>query len=51
MSYLIGKRQILELRDKMKAKEGTAFSLKSFHDRLLAEGTIPVPLVARKLLQ
>ncbi|MCP4569292.1 MAG: DUF885 domain-containing protein [FCB group bacterium] len=51
MSYLMGKLQILELRDKIKAREGEAFDLKSFHDRLLAEGSIPVSLIKNKMLR
>ncbi len=41
MSYLIGKLEILKLRDALMKKEGDAFSLKEFHDRLLSEGTLP----------
>lgn len=33
--YTLGKLEILKLREEVKAKEGAAFSLKSFHDRLL----------------
>lgn len=51
MSYLMGKRQIMELRDEIKAREGDAFDLKRFHDRLLSEGSIPVSLIRRKMLQ
>ena len=41
MSYLIGKLEILKLRDALMKKEGDAFSLKEFHDRLLSEGSLP----------
>jgi hypothetical protein len=41
MSYLIGKLEVLKLRDAWMKKEGDAFSLKEFHDRLLAEGSLP----------
>jgi len=51
MSYLMGKRQIMELRDEMKAREGEAFDLKRFHDRLLSEGSIPVPLIRKLMLK
>ncbi len=51
MSYLMGKRQIMELRDEMKAREGDAFDLKRFHDRLLSEGSIPVSLIREKMLK
>jgi uncharacterized protein (DUF885 family) len=50
ISFLMGKVAILELRDKAAAKEGAAFSLRSFHDRLLAEGSIPIALIEKKLL-
>jgi len=51
MTYLIGKKQIMNLRDAIKAREGEAFNLKSFHDRLLSEGSIPVSLIAAKMLK
>ncbi len=47
MSYLMGKRLILDLLDDYKEKEGEAFSLKEFHDRLLAEGSIPILLIRK----
>jgi len=50
MSYLVGKTQILALRDEYRRKRGDRFTLKDFHDRLLAEGSIPVSLIRRKLL-
>jgi uncharacterized protein (DUF885 family) len=50
MSYLVGKTQILALRDEYRRKAGDKFSLRDFHDRLLAEGSIPVSLIRRKLL-
>jgi hypothetical protein len=45
MSYLIGKLEILRLRDAWMKKEGDTFSLKEFHDRLLSVGTIPPKLL------
>lgn len=50
MSYLVGKTQLLALRDEYHRKMGDRFSLREFHDRLLAEGSIPVSLIRRKLL-
>ena len=50
MSYLVGKTQLLALRDEYRKKMGDRFSLQDFHDRLLAEGSIPVNLIRRKLL-
>lgn len=50
MSYLVGKTLIMELRDEYKQKMGDKYSLKDFHDKLLAEGSIPISLIRRKLL-
>jgi uncharacterized protein (DUF885 family) len=49
MSYLTGKLQITALRDDyLRAHPGA--TLRDFHDHLLAEGSIPVSLIRRKLL-
>lgn len=48
MSYLTGKLEILRLRDAIKRQQGDDFSLKDFHDRLLAEGSLP-PAVIREI--
>jgi len=45
LSYLTGKRQIMRLRDREKSRLGARFDLRSFHDRLLSYGTIPVALI------
>ncbi|MBU8934712.1 MAG: DUF885 domain-containing protein [candidate division Zixibacteria bacterium] len=45
MAYLMGKQEIMNLRRAVEKKEGDTFSLKSFHDRLLAEGSIPPSLL------
>jgi uncharacterized protein (DUF885 family) len=50
MSYLVGKTELMGLRDEYRKRQGDRFSLKDFHDRLLAEGSIPVSLIRRKLL-
>ncbi len=45
MSYLLGKHQILELRESEKKRRGEKFVMRDFHDRLLSYGTIPVALI------
>lgn len=45
MSYLVGKKLILEMRARAKKEWGRGFSLKKFHDKFLAAGTIPTPLI------
>src|SRR4051812_4376720 len=39
--YSVGKMMLLKLRQDYKAQQGKAFSLRSFHDTLLAQGTAP----------
>jgi len=50
MSYLVGKQQILELRERERTRLGAAFDLRAFHDRLLSFGTIPVSLIEANLV-
>jgi uncharacterized protein (DUF885 family) len=40
--YTAGKLMILKLREDYKARAGDAYSLRGFHDALLANGTVPV---------
>jgi len=45
MSYLVGKQQIMDFREREKLRLGPAFDLRGFHDRLLSQGSIPVALL------
>ncbi len=45
MAYLMGKLEIMKLRDTMMLNQGSAFSLQEFHDKLLAEGSVPPTLM------
>jgi uncharacterized protein (DUF885 family) len=47
LSYLVGREQIRAIRERTRQLEGKRFSLASFHDRLLAEGTVAPKLVER----
>jgi uncharacterized protein (DUF885 family) len=51
MSYAVGKTQLLALRDEYRKQQGDKFTLRDFHDRVLAEGSIPVSLIRRKLIR
>ena len=51
MSYLVGKLQILELRDETEQRLGARFSLPAFHAALLSGGTIPPTLAGEELLE
>lgn len=47
--YTAGKLMVLKLRADYKAQEGSKFSLRSFHDTLLGNGTLPIA-AQRKLM-
>lgn len=49
-SYLVGKTQIQALREKWRIQQGSNYSLKAFHDKLLSYGSPPVKLIADRML-
>lgn len=49
--YTLGKLEILKLRADVKAKQGSAFSLKSFHDDLMRQGFAPIKVVRKAMLR
>ena len=48
--YAAGRLMLLKLREDLQAREGSKFSLKSFHDRLLGQGSLPLWLHRTLLL-
>jgi len=48
--YTMGKLAILKLREDYKQKMGSAFKLQDFHDRFIALGPLPLPLVREAML-
>jgi len=50
MSYAVGREAILDLRATMRQRLGAAFDLKRFHDELLSYGSIPIALIAQRML-
>jgi uncharacterized protein (DUF885 family) len=48
LCYTLGKLEILRLRDDYRAQKGG--SLRDFHDALMAQGGLPLPLVRKLLL-
>jgi uncharacterized protein (DUF885 family) len=48
-SYYVGWRAWRNLRVKVRAAEGERFRLKNFHDRALAAGPVPLPVLERLL--
>ncbi len=49
LSYMIGMIEIERARQAATEREGAAFSLPDFHDRLLALGQLPLPALRREL--
>jgi hypothetical protein len=50
LNYTLGKLAMLKLREDLRARQGADFDLRTFHDRLLAYGAPPIPLVRGLLL-
>lgn len=48
--YTVGKLEIMKLREDYRRKQGAAFSLGEFHDRLLEQGAPPLKIVREILL-
>ncbi|HXF74409.1 MAG TPA: DUF885 domain-containing protein [Actinomycetota bacterium] len=49
LAYTVGMLEIQRLRAEAAAREGSGFSLRAFHDRLLALGSLPLPALRREL--
>jgi len=48
-AYKIGELWIRRLRSKAESELGTRFDLRSFHDTVLAEGAIPLPVLEERI--
>jgi uncharacterized protein (DUF885 family) len=46
---MIGYLEITRLRDEAKQKLGARFDLRRFHDRVLENGSIPLPVLGQKI--
>ncbi|HXX87024.1 MAG TPA: DUF885 domain-containing protein [Candidatus Acidoferrum sp.] len=47
LSYLLGKHLILQLKEEVKKKMGNTFDEKLFHDRIAANGFLPMSMVRK----
>jgi uncharacterized protein (DUF885 family) len=50
LCYQLGRLAIHGLRDEVRKREGAAFDLRRFHDRLLATSTVPPALAREEVL-
>jgi uncharacterized protein (DUF885 family) len=51
LNYTLGKLLIYKLRSDWQAEQGSAYSLKAFHDELLSYGAPPIPLLRQYMLR
>jgi len=51
ITYHLGKRDILDLRDRVRQIQGDRFSLRAFHEMFLSVGTIPAGYVRDRILE
>ena len=50
LSYIIGKVELLKLREEYKKALGKSYTIKKFHSDLLACGTLPIRLLKKSLM-
>jgi uncharacterized protein (DUF885 family) len=50
LAYKVGELELLRLRGAVQARDGAAFSLRSFHEAVLAEGSLPLAILGDRLL-
>ncbi len=48
-SYKLGQLKILELRDRAREALGDAFDIRAFHDEILLDGSVPLPVLEEKV--
>jgi uncharacterized protein (DUF885 family) len=49
--YTLGKLQIMKLREDLKQKQGSSFSLQLFHDAFLKQGPAPIKIIRKAMLR
>jgi uncharacterized protein (DUF885 family) len=49
LAYKVGQLEMLRLRDEARGRLGAAFDIRRFHDALLGEGALPLPVLRSAL--
>jgi uncharacterized protein (DUF885 family) len=47
LSYMIGRREIVRLREAARAALGSRFDVRDFHGVVLSQGAVPLPVLGR----
>jgi hypothetical protein len=50
LAYKVGELELFRLRAAVQARDGAAFSLRNFHEAVLAEGSLPLAILDDRLL-
>jgi uncharacterized protein (DUF885 family) len=50
LAYKVGELELLRVRGELEARDGAAFSLRDFHEAVLAEGSLPLAILGERLL-
>ncbi len=49
LSYMMGQREIMNLRAQLEARDGERFDLQSFHDEVIGHGSLPLDVMREQL--
>ncbi len=49
LSYMIGQREILQLRAQLETRDGDRFDLQAFHDAVIGHGSLPLDVLRAQL--
>ena len=50
LAYKVGQRELLALREEVRARAGRRFDVKAFHDAVLRHGPLPLPVLRKSVL-
>jgi uncharacterized protein (DUF885 family) len=51
LAYKVGQRELMALREEVRARTGRRFDIKAFHDAVLRHGPLPLPVLRASVLE